>query len=221
MRILRVVSALGVLALASLPLISADAWAGKAAAPAAGEEKELPKIEMTGISQFDSVFSRAKTIQDTLDTSHGDLQKSRENVKGTLGIATDAPLATAFADLKTKAQGKVKVAMKGNRPALEATDAVPDNVKAGIDATNQLLDQAEKTAMTAKGLVPEATELIAATADFPSQIPGLAKDPMAAAKATKTVAANLKTIKGTPERISRMVTDVESIYSDVKAAFMN
>lgn len=218
MRIVRVLSLVGLVASLSLAVDSGSAWAGKATT--ADKEKELPKIELTNISEFDSVFSKAKTIQDTLDQNHADLATSREKLNTTLGIATDAPLATALADLKTKASGKIKVAMKGGRPSLEPSEAVPDNVKAGIDAANALLDQAEKTVATAKQLLPEATSLVGACADFPGKIPGLVSDPVAVVKVTKTVGQDIKAIAATPDRINRMIADVEAMFNDVKGAFI-
>lgn len=209
---------LGLCLVTSTVALSDVAFAAKKEAGASKAE-ELPTIEMTGLSELDSVFSKAKAIHETLDTTHAELTTSREKMNVSLGIATDAPVKTALADLNTKAGGKLKVAMKGNAPSLAATDAVPDNVQAGIDATNEMFGQAEKTGMKAKELLPEAEALVGACADFPGKVPDLVSDPLALAKALKTVNANVKAVRMTPEHINRIVSEVEMVWNDVKAVF--
>lgn len=211
--------ALGLLALSFT--VAPTAFAGKAkdTTSSTAKEEELPKIVMTGISEFDSVFSKAKTIQDSLDTAHSDLSTAQQHLATELGLANTATVKEALADLQSKAAGKIKVAMKGNRPSLSASDAVTPDVQKGIDAANALFDTAEKTADTAKGLLPQSQELITACIDFPSKVPGLVNDPVAAAKALKTVGADVKAVKGTPDRINRLASDVETMWNDVKGTF--
>lgn len=180
---------------------------------------DLPVIEMTNIAEFDSVFSKAKTIQDSLTSAKTELSTARSNLNTALGAATDAPLKTALADLNTKAGGALSVAMEGARPKLTAKDAVPANVQTGIDAANGLFSAGEKTVTTAKAMVPQVQELVAACAAFPGQVPSLVKDPMAAAKSLKVVNNNLKAIKGTPGYIDALVAEVDGIWTDVKATF--
>ena len=84
-----------ILALASLPAI---AFAGKPK-----EADPLPVIVMTGISEFDGVFGKAKGIQDKLTAETTSLKTARANVNTALEVATDAPLETALADLLKKA----------------------------------------------------------------------------------------------------------------------
>ena len=153
-------------ALAGLSLAAPVALAGEKA-PAA-EEKALPKIEKSGIAEFDTVFMKARAIHDTLDAEDKTLTGARTNVNSVLGVATDAPLATAFADLKTKANGKLKIALKGTVPRLEASDALPDNAQKGLDAANSLVDAAVHAIASGKELEPEAKALAAAVVEFPA-----------------------------------------------------
>ncbi|MFZ5481283.1 MAG: hypothetical protein ACOZNI_31275 [Myxococcota bacterium] len=198
------------LALAHAP----DALAGKKDAPA-----ELPKIEATGIAEFDSVFMKAKAIHDSLDTEDKNLKEARAAIATALGVAEDAPLATALEDLKKKANGKIKVALKGATPRLEPSEAVPENVQKGIEAVNKLLDASEHAVATGKELVPQAKELATAVAGFPAKVPGLVSDPMEVPKKSKIVGQDVKATQATPDRIDRLVKTCEGTFNDVKAAF--
>lgn len=204
--------------LLSLALLSApEAFAGKKDKGAAADE--LPKIEATGIAQFDDVFMKAKTIHETLDAQDTNLKTARASINTALGVATDAPLATALADLKTKAAGKVKVAMNGTTPKLEPADGLPDNAKAGLDATNVLVDAAAAAVKAGKDLVPQVQQLVAATQAFPGQVPSLITNPLEAAKALKVVTADVKAVAGTPARIDRLVQTCEQVFTDLKTTF--
>ncbi|MDP2309515.1 MAG: hypothetical protein Q8P18_26065 [Pseudomonadota bacterium] len=217
MRIFRLLLVLPLLGLlGGVP--TADA-APKATKGAAAKEAPLPKIEATGISEFDSVFMKAKTIHETLDVQDKQFVDARAQVAIALGVAADAPLKTAFDDLKAKANGKLKVALKGKMPRLEATDAVPENVQTGIDAVNKLLDAGESMIDTGVQLVPEAQALAEACADFPSRLTTMGLDPMKLIESTKKVANNVKATGATPARVDRLVKTSEGVFLDAKAAF--
>ena len=211
--------------LLALPLLTllggiptADA-APKAAKGASAQEKPLPKIEATGIAEFDVVFMQAKTIHDALDAEDKQLVEARKQVAIALGVAEDQPLKTAFDELKKSANGKLKVALKGKMPRLEATDAIPENVQAGIDAVNKLLDAGEHAIDTGAKLVPEAKALADACIAFPGQLTTMGLDPMKLMESTKKVGNNVKAIGATPERVDRRVKTSEGVFTDVKGAF--
>ena len=72
MRFARLLLGLSLLAFAAVE--APAAFAKKAAdTSSASATSSLPKIEMTGIAEFDAVFTKAKTIQDTLDTTQAEL----------------------------------------------------------------------------------------------------------------------------------------------------
>jgi hypothetical protein len=185
----------------------------------AGEEKKLPKIEATGISEFDSVFMEAKGIHDILDAEDGKLKEARKQVAVALGVAEDQPLKTAFEELKKKANGKIKVALKGKMPRLEASEAIPENVQTGIDAVNKLLDVAEAGADQAEKLGPKAESLGQACADFPDRLTKMGLDPMKLAGATPKVLSNTKATGATYDRVKRLGETTVGVATDVKSTF--
>lgn len=217
MRLARLLLGLSLLTLAAVEV--PQAFAKKNADTSSSAASTLPKIEMTGITEFDSVFSKAKTIQDSLDTAYTELTTSRTNLNTSLGVATDAPLKTALEDLKTKANGKISVAMDGAMPSLKVADDAPENVKTGVTGVNGVISSGGKAVTTAKDLVPQTQELVSAVTAFPAQVKNLASDPMAAIKALKVVTSNSKAITGFPGQITAITGEVEAMFSDIKAAF--
>jgi hypothetical protein len=208
----------GILAL-SAPLLYAPAAEAKKGEGAKADASQIPPIEMTGVKQFDGVFERAKTIQDKLNTEHTHMGDAHHNLNKALGLAEDSPISTAMNDLKGKAAGKIKMTMNGKTPTMGASEAVPENVTAGIDATNGLITAATGSVTTALGLKGDVQALVQECAAFPGQVPGVLKNPMEAAKALKVVNANLKAIKAFPAYIDQFATDLETLFNDIKTVF--
>jgi hypothetical protein len=177
------------------------------------------KIVDTGIAEFDDVFGKARELQGTLKTANENLAGARANVNTTLGVATDAPLATALADLKTKANGKIKLVMEGKRPKLEATEAVPENVQQGIDSVNKLSETSVASTDTADQLKPQSESLVEATKEFPPKVPTLVKNPMEVGKKTKQVKGNVKAVGELPGQCDGLRTEATGITTDISNAF--
>lgn len=205
-----------VLATAAVALIS-PAMAGKAPATFQAD----PKIMVCGIAEFDSVFNDAAKIQQNVADIYKTITTARANLNTALGVATDAPVATALKDLQGKAAGKLKVAMEGTMPKLKASDAVPDNVQKGLDATNGLVDAGEKAVSDSKALVPQAQALGTSAAGFPMKLPGmlgsLTGDQVKTAP--KIVGDNGKAIKLIPTNIQVIADEVAGIFNDIKTVF--
>ncbi len=196
-------------------LISGAAFAG-------GKAKEVdpyPAIVLTGISEFDGVFGQAKGVQDKLKSEKATLTKARAETAVALGVATDAPFATAFGELQTKAERKIKVLSEGGVPKLNPESAVPDNVQAGIDSVNALIVSANGTVGVATGLKGDAVRLASECGAFPGQVPGLVKNPMEILGRSKLVGDAVKATAALPDRVQALVDEAGKILSDVVAAF--
>lgn len=200
-----------ILALASLPAI---AFAGKPK-----EADPLPQIVMTGISEFDGVFGKAKGIQDKLTAETTSLKTARTNVNNALEVATDAPLETALAELMKKAEKKVGVAMEGRMPKLKAADAVPDNVQKGIDAVNGLVSAADSSITTVTGLKTDAVALAEECKAFPGKLPSLVKNPMEVMSKSKVLGDDVKATGALGDRLQLLIDEAGKILTDVQSAF--
>lgn len=215
MRFSRILASLSVgLSLVAVPVVAHAAPKGKAAA-----EPKLPKIEATGISEFDGVFMEAKAIHDVLDVEDTKLKEARKQLAIALGVAEDQPLKTAFDELLKKANGKIKTALKGKMPRLEASEAVPENVQTGIDSVNKLLDASESMIDHGVELGPKAKSLADACVAFPERLTNMGLDPMKLASASGKVLNNVKATGATPDRVDRLVKTSEGTFTDVKGTF--
>jgi hypothetical protein len=171
-----------------------DAFAGKKDAAEQQTPAELT-IERTGLGTMDQFFGQVQGLVDRLQVAQKDLAKGSDDLRTALDLATGTPLKDAFQDLKTKAQGKIKVAMEGNKPHLSASDAVPANVLQGIDAVNALVD-ADVSAATA------CTDVASQSAPLAQQAPGMvAKVPADA----KSAGLKLTEIPGVTKKVKHNV----------------
>ncbi|MFO0745085.1 MAG: hypothetical protein U1F43_39240 [Myxococcota bacterium] len=200
------VPAIGI-AFFAVAAMATSAWAGES------------KIVDTGIAEFDDVFAKARDIQGSVQTQNQTMVEGRTNVNTAMGVAADAPLKTALEDLKTKANGKIKILMEGNVPKLQASEAVPENVQKGMDSVNALSDTSGKTSDTADQLLPQSEALVEATKDFPGKVPGLVKNPLDVAKKSKLVDKNVKAVATLPDKVKALKTEAQGVFADVTAVF--
>lgn len=126
-------------------LLLAVGLVGMAVAPADGWAKEKSPgaefdVKMLGIDSIDEVLKQIKKIDNLVDEAANGRAQGREAINTALGLKEGTPLQTALADLQNKAKGQLKVVSKGGKLQLEATDAVPTNVKAAVDAVNVAME---------------------------------------------------------------------------------
>ena len=210
---------LGVSFLALGLFASAPVLAKKAKDAAASTEPAVVTIQLTGNAALDGTLQKALDIDTKIVNGTNNLMTARANVNTALGAATDAPLATALADMKSKAEGKLKFAMNGTTPTISAGDGMPDNVKAGLDAVNSLVAVGGTTVTELAGLGKDITALIDEAKALPGKIPSLGLDAKSLMGATKIVGADVKAIGGFPAKISALTEQVTGVFNDIKAAF--
>lgn len=187
--------------------------------------KKLPEIHKTGISEFDPTFMKAKAIHTDLDTVRSSLKTANKNLATTLALPENTSLSDSLAELKKRSNNKISTVLEdGKWPKLSATDAVPSDVAAGIEAVNSLVD-ALKTSEATLADMPEASKALVSTASkFPSQLNAgmltsnnlsLSELPSVGKKVKNNVAA----VKGTPERVERVTDLTVNMTTQVVKAF--
>lgn len=170
-------------------LTLADASAGKKK-----KDKGPPVIEMTGIKTFDNVFTQLKSIDDTLTAADSSMKTAKQELNVALALKKGTPLKAGLADLKQKADGKVKVVMKGKQPTLEPTDAIPQNVQDALTAVNTMTGSLQATVEGLATVDDDLKRLVKRTNKFPEKLKDeLQANPLESLfKAPKI----LKTLKG-------------------------
>ena len=216
--------AIGLLAAGLLTSTVAEAKKAKKgdeAAESAEEEKYEAINAETNIAEFNPTWSDAKAIQDKVTSFETDLDKVRTDLNTAAGIATDAPIQTALDDLKEKAAGKLTVALDGGKPTVTASEALPENVQAVLDAVNSGVDTVMGIVENGKTLPDDVKALIDTAKGFPAQLkPDLlssnglkAKD---LGKETKVVKANTQATIQTQDRVKGVLEAAKNFVEAVK-----
>jgi hypothetical protein len=106
----------GLALIASFAMIdSADAKKPKKGEEPVAEETKAPEepmsleIQTTGVADVDNLFGKAVEPLKTLRGANESLSKMNTDLAAALGLAEGTPFADALNDLKTKAEGKIKI----------------------------------------------------------------------------------------------------------------
>ncbi len=206
---------LSLIALGSLT-VTQTAWAKK---DAGTTEKKWTPIVVTNISDFDSVFSKVKTIDDTIDAQTTTLNTAHTNVNTVLGVAEGSALSDGIKAAIAAAGGKLSLDTSSATPHLKAASGADDTVKKDADAVNGLADAGAATVKTVTDLVPQAEALVEACKDFPAKIKTIVTDPAELLKATPLLMKDMKATSETPARIKALSDAAVQVFTDIKAAF--
>lgn len=185
---------------------------------------KYPEIKLTKIQEFDPTLSKAKDIHTTLEGIENKLHDANKGLAATLSLPETTSIDDALAELQKRANNKIKVAMKGKVPKLEASDAVPEEVQKGIDTVNGLTDDLGASLEQIQGMPAEVTQLINDVKGFPTQLNlDLIKknnlQPTELPKITKTLGVDLKAVEATPERIQGVTDQTLGLFTKVQKAF--
>ncbi len=192
---------------------SSDALAKGKKKGTKGKKKSSAKVELTGIPSVDKVFKQLKQLDGTVNSALKHRTKTHKNINTALGLK-NATLPQALNHIKSEAKGKVRISMQGRTPHLEATDALPPDILAGIEAINsgmkhygKALQEVAKIPKQSKAL---AQKIKAAPKDIKSEFlsnPTLAFKVPKGLKITKT---NLGIAKSLPGRSKKVVKGINT-----------
>jgi hypothetical protein len=183
--------------------------------------EERPVIEMTGFASFDEVFTKVAAIDEQLSTARKMLTTANNDLNTALELEKGTPLKDGLADLRSKADGKLAVAMEGTVPKLSATDAVPANVQAAIDAVNGMVAGITGSIEALTAIPAEAAALATETAAFPARIK---EEATAAGLKPTEIPGKLAIVKkdveitaGLPEKATQIVERMTTLVTTVSA----
>lgn len=178
-----------------------------------------PTVTLTTVEALDGTLRRAQAIEGTILAATTNLASARAGVLTTLGAAADTPLATALAELRTRADGRIKLTINGSMPSLTSADGMPESARAGLDATNRLLQVGAETVATVAGLGADIQALVAETAAMPATLPSLGLDRRGLRRTRRIVGKNGEAILEFPDRVTALTDEVARIFDDVKTVF--
>lgn len=192
--------------------VSSPAFAGGTAADAMTElrEADVPVIEDTGITAFDSVFSKVRNIHQTLDKVQGRIFGAEDKIAASLGLPAGTPIRMSLWELKQKAGGPIEVQMQGTKPVLTIGGAGQAEAQGMLDAVNGGVADLVNIPQDLAALPAQLQELVAACQALPGQLnPQLLAEagmnPLQLPKIAKTLANNVKATVATPKRVENLI----------------
>jgi hypothetical protein len=156
------------------------------------KKKKVVHVQLTGVKSLDKVFRPLKKLDKLVTKAQKARRKGAANINTALGLQQGTSLAAAMKHLRNKTQGKVKVTLSGRMPQLKATDALPSNIAAGLEAANTAI-QSYADAISSLAKVPkQASKLEKKAQKMPAQ---LKNDILANPAQAITIAKNLGVVK--------------------------
>ncbi len=205
--------------LAATPVVTMPAYAAKSDDAKQGKG-ELPQIEMTGITAFDSIFGQVKGIHDTLDSAQGRIDGAVSKIAVAVGQPEGASLAMSMWELKQKAGGDVQVKLEGTKPVLTVGGAGGAEAQGMINAINLAVVDVAQLPKDLAQLPQQVMQLVAACKEFPSQLnPKLLQEaglkPLELPKVAKILGKNVKATIATPKRIEGVVSSAKGLLTGI------
>ncbi len=187
--------------------------------------KEVPEnIELTGLKSFDNVFGEIADIDARLDKAEKALRTAKRDLNTALALEKGTPLKDAIADLQKKSEGKVKVALKGKQPQLEASDAVPQNITDALTAVNGLTAALVVSVEELASIPGEVKSLQKKTLKFPEKLKSEVLDNPTMSikdipKTLKVLKGNTVVTAGLPQRSTKVSGRAVSLLEVVAGGF--
>lgn len=206
-----------------LGLISADAEAKKKRKGGAPTH-----IRMTGVKSFDKVFKQARKANNKLKAAQSDLRQSKVALRSALGLSKRATYVQGLRELKRRADGKLRIWVDGGRVQLKATDAIPSDVRKGVDAVNELTRSIPSAVRNLNGVRKESTKMFKKAQRFPSNmqrelgqqgIDGLWDLLFRAPKITRKTIHNVRVIGAMPKRAAQTSSELVQVSTTIKDIF--
>jgi len=207
----------------SVPLVACGDKTDAASSGDAAEESEALTIEETGVASFDDFFGKVGDLMDKLNEATTGINTANANLTAALNLTDGTPLADALADLKAKAEGKIKIAMNGTMPELSVADGTPEDVTAGIAAVNGLVEGMGNAVKALKHVVTEAPKLVTEAKTLPAKVAEEANagniKPTEVLKVTKKVKNNVKATAALPGAAKNLTESCTATIKTVADAF--
>lgn len=201
---------------------------GLVSQPAFAKKKRASTVQLTGIKSFDKIFKKARTTDKKLKSAEKNLRESKKALRQTLKLSKKSTYVQGLKELKKRANGKLRVAMVGGVPSLKASEAVPSEIQASIDAINTLTKSMPSTIRDLKSMARSSTQMYNQSRNFPTNIQrelrskgldGLWALVVKAPKITKKTYRNLKVIGGMPKRATKVNTELAQISASLVKTF--
>ena len=190
--------------------------------------KAPTQIRMTGVKSFDKVFKEARAANNKLKAAQKDLRESKAALRAAMGLGKRSTYEQGLRELKRRADGKLRVWVDGGRVQLKATDAVPSDVRKGVDAVNKLANSIPSAVRNLDGVRKRSKKMFKQAQKFPSNmarelgqegIDGLWDLLFRAPKITRKTLHNVRVIGAMPKRAVNTSAELVQVSTTIKDIF--
>ena len=178
-------------------------------------------IEPTGIAAFDEVFAELAGIHEALDRAELQLAAADKHIAAAAGLPEGSPTAEALRQLAAEAGGGVEVIMSGSTPTLRATEVVPEDTAAAIEAINRAVLDVAGAAAEVSELPERCAALLDRIGTFRAQLsPALLQEAGIEAtdlpQVSRRVRDNARLAADTPARIAAVAEELAVFMDAIK-----
>ncbi len=197
--------------------LPADAFAKKDKKP------EKLHVELTGVDSLDKVFKPLKKLDQRITKAEKARKTGKDSLNAALGLKKGTSLPAAVSHLKSEAAGKVKVKLQGGTPTLEAADALPPNIREGVEAANVLIKSYIEATKELAGAPAEAAKLVKEAKKLPDTLKKeLTSDPLKSITIIRNLGVvkdNIKVASGLPKRTTTLTKNLNKDVKVIVTAF--
>ena len=191
---------------------------GKKGKKAKGKEKQEEfQVGLVGNKTMDGVFKELKELNHVVSGAEKARASGKHNMTIAMGLPKDAKLSTVVKHVQAQGQGKLKIAMNGGKPQIQASDALPEKLKLEVEAINGALHDYTDAIKNVAKIPKEAAQLSKKVQSFPAEFKkDVMSNPLGAVSLLKdlgTIKDNIKIAKGLPKRST---TVTKALNSDIK-----
>ena len=188
-----------------------------------GAKAKSSQVELTGNHSLDAVFKQLKTLDQAVTGAEHSRSSGKHNMTTAMGLPKDAKLSTVVKHVQAQSQGKVKIAMNGGKPQLQASDALPEKLKTEIEAINGALTDYADAIKNVSKIPKEAAQLSKKVQTFPADFKKeVMSNPLGAVSLLKdlgTIKDNIKVAKGLPKRATTVTKELNADIKVIVTAF--
>jgi hypothetical protein len=173
-------------------------------------------MERSGVADIDQVFMKADAPLATLTNVREQMTLMKNNLNAALGLADGTPFSDALTDLKTKAEGKVNLAVSDRGlPHLKVEDGCPENVETAAEAVNRGMDNLRDAMVQLSEIPGQLKEAyVAAQAVDPTKVEAT-KVP----KATKVTNHNMKVLAQAQDEAQAIKAEIDTMKTSIESTF--
>lgn len=195
---------------------------GKGKGKGKAKQEEF-QVGLVGNKTMDGVFKELKELNHVVSGAEKSRSSGKHNMTTAMGLPKDAKLTTVVKHVQAQSQGKVKIAMTGGKPQLQASDALPEKLKAEIEAINGALTDYTDAIKNVAKIPKEAAQLSKKVQTFPADFKKeVMSNPLGAVTLLKdlgTIKDNIVVAKGLPKRATTVTKELNADIKVIVTAF--